>query len=220
MLNSRFHIIIADNQFLIIEALQKVIHDEFPDINCILAESKHRLIKALAVQPMSLVILDYINLAFENVAELKRLVLTDNKTELLLLVNSLKRSELIDFSIVGIKNILLKNADRDELVTGIKSAMSGKKYYCQEVLDMFSEIHNGKSATRDIVSLTYSEVEIVKAIAEGYTTKQIAVKKFISHHTVMTHRKNIFRKLAVNNASELVMFAIRSGIIEAIDYQI
>jgi DNA-binding NarL/FixJ family response regulator len=220
MLNSRFHIIIADNQFLITEALQKVIHDEFPDTNCILAGSKHGLIKALAVQPISLVIMDYINLAFENVAEIKRQVLTDNKTEVLLLVNSLQRNELIDLSAVGIKNILLKNSDRNELVMGIKSAMSGKKYYCQEVLDMFSEIHNDKPAARENGSLTYSEVEIVKAIAEGYTTKQIAAKKFISHHTVMTHRKNIFRKLAVKNASELVMFAIRSGIIEAIDYQI
>jgi DNA-binding NarL/FixJ family response regulator len=220
MLNSRFHIIIADNQFLITETLQKVIHDEFPDINCILADNKNRLIKALAVQPISLVIMDYINLAFENADEIKRQVLTNNKTKVLLLVNSLQRNELIDLSAAGIKNILLKNSDRYELITGIKSAMSGKKYYCQEVLDLFSDIHDGKPVTRDNGSLTYSEVEIVKAIAEGYTTKQIAAKKFISHHTVMTHRKNIFRKLAVNNASELVMFAIRSGIIEAVDYQI
>ncbi len=68
--------------------------------------------------------------------------------------------------------------------------------------------------------LTASEIEIVKLIAEGMTTKEIASRKNVSFHTIMTHRKNIFRKARVNNASELVMFAIRAGIIDTIEYQI
>jgi DNA-binding NarL/FixJ family response regulator len=57
-------------------------------------------------------------------------------------------------------------------------------------------------------------------IAEGMTTKQIAASKSISFHTVMTHRKNIFRKLGVNSSSELIMFAIKAGWIDNIEYYI
>jgi len=60
----------------------------------------------------------------------------------------------------------------------------------------------------------------VKLIAEGLTTKEIANRKHLSFHTVNTHRKNIFRKLNVSNTSELIMFAIKSGWIENIEYYI
>ena len=68
--------------------------------------------------------------------------------------------------------------------------------------------------------MTVSEIEIVKMIANGLTTKEIASKRNISHHTVNTHRKNIFRKLEVTNASELIILAIKSGWIDNIEYYI
>lgn len=220
MQNHENQIIIADTRFLITESLEKILLDEFRIKSCVLVRNKAELLYALASHPVSLLIIDYNHIDFEGIPEIKKLVLQTYEVAILALVESVKKNELIELNAIGIKNILLKNADREELVAGIKSALSGKKYYCQEVLDLFSEIHLHKPVLRDQVNLTISEIEIIKAIAEGATTKQIAAKKFISYHTVMTHRKNIFRKLAINNVSELVMFAIRSGIVEAIDYQI
>jgi len=52
----------------------------------------------------------------------------------------------------------------------------------------------------------------------GYTTKEIAAKKFISFHTVNTHRKNIFRKLGINNLHEATKYAMRAGIIDMAEY--
>ncbi|MBI5008743.1 MAG: response regulator transcription factor [Bacteroidia bacterium] len=68
--------------------------------------------------------------------------------------------------------------------------------------------------------LTPSEMEIVRLISEGLTTKEIASRKNISFHTVITHRKNIFRKLGVSSVSELIMYAIKSGWINMIEYHI
>ena len=68
--------------------------------------------------------------------------------------------------------------------------------------------------------LTDSEMEIVRLIAEGLTTKEIASRKYISFHTVITHRKNIFRKLGVSSVSELIMYAIKAGWINMIEYHI
>ena len=58
-------------------------------------------------------------------------------------------------------------------------------------------------------------MEIIKLIAEGNTTKDIAQKLFLSFHTITTHRKNIFRRLKLRSSSELILYAIKQGIINA-----
>ena len=68
--------------------------------------------------------------------------------------------------------------------------------------------------------LTTTEMEIVKAIAQGKTTKEIAAERFSSVHTVTTHRKNIFRKLGINTAHEAVKFALRAGLIDPSEFYI
>ena len=75
-----------------------------------------------------------------------------------------------------------------------------------------------KYALEEPKNLTASEIEIVKLIADGKTTKEIAAHKSISIHTVNTHRKNIFRKLGVTNVSELIIQAIKAGWINNIEY--
>ena len=68
--------------------------------------------------------------------------------------------------------------------------------------------------------LTTTEMEIVKAIALGKTTKEIAAERFLSIHTVTTHRKNIFRKLSINTAHEVVKYALRAGLIDSSEFYI
>mgnify|MGYP002622552302 CR=1 FL=1 len=68
--------------------------------------------------------------------------------------------------------------------------------------------------------LTKTELQILKEIALGKTTKEIALEKFVSFHTVNTHRKNIFRKLGVNNVHDAVKYALRAGIVDLMEYYI
>ena len=68
--------------------------------------------------------------------------------------------------------------------------------------------------------LTATETEIVKAIAQGKTTKEIATERFSSVHTITTHRKNIFRKLGINTAHEVVKYALSAGLIDSSEFYI
>ena len=68
--------------------------------------------------------------------------------------------------------------------------------------------------------LTATETEIVKAIAQGKTTKEIANERFSSVHTITTHRKNIFRKLGINTAHEVVKYALRAGLVDSSEFYI
>ena len=75
-------------------------------------------------------------------------------------------------------------------------------------------------AGTDREQLTKTELQILKEIALGKTTKEIALEKFVSFHTVNTHRKNIFRKLWVNNVHDAVKYALRAGIVDLMEYYI
>lgn len=61
---------------------------------------------------------------------------------------------------------------------------------------------------------------ILKEIALGKTTKEIAAEKNLSFHTINSHRKNIFRKLGVNNVHEAIKYAMRAGIVDLAEYYI
>ena len=76
------------------------------------------------------------------------------------------------------------------------------------------------SHSSEDVKLTPTELEILKDIALGMTTREIAEKRFSSFHTVNTHRKNIFRKIGVNTVHEATRYALRAGLVDAAEYYI
>jgi len=126
----------------------------------------------------------------------------------------------LELNNLGINNIILKTAGREEILEALAATLKGKKYYSNELLDLLFDPGEKKSTNEETGQLTVSEMEIVRLIAEGLTTKEIAARKYISFHTVITHRKNIFRKLGVSSVSELIMYALKSGWINLIEYHI
>jgi DNA-binding NarL/FixJ family response regulator len=211
-------VLIADNQFLITETLVGFIRQTFQWNVIRVVDNKHDLRGEIG-KPVSLLIMDYNCMDFDGVPEIQS-ILSNSRIPVLILTNTITKAELAELNAIGIRNILFKSVDREELKTALEMTVKGRKYVCQEVMDMLVEPHESRKSLYENTSLTGSETEIVRLIAEGLTTKEIALRKHISSHTVMTHRKNIFRKLKVNNASELVMYAIRSGIIDTIEYHI
>jgi DNA-binding NarL/FixJ family response regulator len=215
-----YQFIIADTQFLALEALQKFLFDEFLIRVKRVVCNKHDLFSELENEPNAVLIVDHNQIDFDDLSEMLKLLQTYNAQKVIVLTNSLSIIELSELVASGIKVILFKTAGREEFKNAVESVLKGKKYYSGEVLDMLTEMRYDKGPLHGNISLTHAEIEIVRAIAEGFTTKQIAVNRYISYHTVMTHRKNIFRKLSVKNVSELVMYAIRNGIIDTAEYHI
>jgi DNA-binding NarL/FixJ family response regulator len=165
-------------------------------------------------------IVDYSLLDFEGFEDLNAIKKRHPSLTILILTSNITRNEITEFNKLYINNILDKNADKEEFFSCIEAALKGKKYYSSSILDMILETKDRSGTTDEAFHLTSSEIEIVRLIAQGLTTKEIARLKFLSSHTIMTHRKNILRKLGVSNASELIMYAIRNGIIDTIEYHI
>jgi DNA-binding NarL/FixJ family response regulator len=214
---SSYKIIIADTQFLITEALKSLLsNDERFSVTDVY--SKFELQKVIENEFQGLLITDIELFDFDEFEDFKQIKLKFPGLAVLILTNSINKTEFTELTKIGIKNIIYKTADREEFFAAIDATIKGKKYYAEKILDMLLEQGEGKSIPEEPTHLTSSEIEIVRLIAGGMTTKEIAEKKCISFHTVNTHRKNIFRKLNVSNASELIMHAIRAGWIDNIEY--
>jgi DNA-binding NarL/FixJ family response regulator len=213
-------IILADNQFLIVRSLSEILREKMHLIVNQVINTRSELEHAIMNRTVSLLIIDINHFDFDGISDLRKTLSLNMSMPVLILTNSLTRNELTELNAIGMKNILFKTTTEEELLTAIKLALQGKKHHGQEVIDVMMESAENKRLVHENTSLTGSEIEIVRLIAEGLTTKEIASRKHVSFHTIMTHRKNIFRKLKVNNASELVMYAIRNGVIDTLEYQI
>jgi DNA-binding NarL/FixJ family response regulator len=178
------------------------------------------LLKVLDKEPCELLITDFALFDYDNIEDIQKVKQKYPALSVLILTNSAGKSEFAELSKIGIKNIIYKTADRNEILSAIDASLKGKKYYSEEILDLILEQNENKSVYEAPTHLTTSEIEIIRLIASGLTTKEIALKKNISFHTVNTHRKNIFRKMGVTNASEMIMNAIKAGWIDNIEYYI
>ena len=218
-MNSSSHkLIIADSQFLIVESLKVLIENDLRFSLLSTCKTQCELFKILRNESCDVLITDMALLDYNGVSDLQKIKQKFPELAILILTNSISKVEFTELSKIGIKNIIYKTADREEVLMALDSILKGKKYYSEEILDMIIEISDSKNVPVENIHLTSSEIEIVRLIAGGMTTKEIAEKKNISFHTVNTHRKNIFRKLSVSNTSELIIHAIKSGWIDNIEY--
>ena len=210
-------IIIADTQYLIVTALKSILDNNEGTIAEVV-NTPSELHKALENDTCQLIITDHLLFDFNHPDGLQEIKRKFPTITILIMTNSVSKPEFTELTKIGIRNIIYKTADLDEILAAIELAIKGKKYYCEEILDMIIEMGESKVNNDEPSHLTSSEIEIVRLIAGGLTTKEIANQKNISFHTVNTHRKNIFRKMGVSNASELIMHAIRAGWIDNIEY--
>lgn len=210
-------IIIADRQDITQAGLLHICHDMNLPIGSV-AYDKRELTEALSEQPESVVVLDYTLFDIQDV------------TELLVLGERFDTAQWIMFSedlSIGLVKMLLGNSPRfgilfkesslAEIQEALRKAVSHQRYICHRMTEMLLAPMSHHDET---TPLTKTETEILKDIALGFTTKEIAEKRFSSFHTVNTHRKNIFRKIHVNNVHEATKYALRAGMIDSAEYYI
>lgn len=115
-------------------------------------------------------------------------------------------------------SVVFKDGPLQELREALQAASRHNRYISQRALEVIISQQQDDDEQPSV--LTATETEIVKAIAQGKTTKEIASERFSSIHTITTHRKNIFRKLGVNTAHEVVKYALRAGLIDSSEFYI
>jgi two-component system response regulator NreC len=115
----------------------------------------------------------------------------------------------------GASGYLLKDCAFDELALAIRTVVAGKTYLSPSISGVVVDdyLHRlSKADFSDSEVLTDREREVLQLLAEGKSTKQIALKLHISVKTVETHRRQIMNKLDIHTVAELTKYAIRKGL--------
>ena len=111
----------------------------------------------------------------------------------------------------GADGYLLKDADEEELKTAIQEVYEGKKYFKNKISDLIVANLSGEQSPETLLS--EREIQIVRLVAEGKITKEIAEQLYVSVRTVETHRSRIMRKMGVANTAEMIRMAYKKKLI-------
>ena len=209
--------IIADNQELTGYALQSLLkRDEGSAI--FRAVDRAGLIELLKEHEDAVVFLDYTLFDFSDEDQLLIVAERFSLSEWILISDELTPQFIrrVVYSSHQF-SVVFKDGPMSEIREALQAVNRHSRYLSQRALESII-IQQQEEEKPDI--LTATETEIVKAIALGKTTKEIAAERFSSIHTVTTHRKNIFRKLGINTAHEAVKYALRAGLIDASEFYI
>lgn len=112
----------------------------------------------------------------------------------------------------GINGFISKNATMKELFIAINYIEEGAEYFGKDISKIIRDIKVAKKDGKE--QFTERENEIISLCSEGLTAKEIADRMNINVATVNTHKNNIFKKLGINNSVELVIYALKNGIIK------
>jgi DNA-binding NarL/FixJ family response regulator len=113
---------------------------------------------------------------------------------------------------IGARGYVTKNSSREEMVKAILEVQAGNKYICEEVKNIISEQLLEETQAPSINLLSEREIQVIKLIKQGSSSKEISAELNISLKTVEVHRHNILKKLNLKNTASLVNFINNSAI--------
>ena len=205
--------IIADNQELTRFALESLLQKD-EESAVYRAFDKAGLVALLKEHESAVVLLDYTLFDFADEDQLLIIAERFNLSDWILISDELTPQFIrrVVYSSHQF-SVVFKDGPLNEVREALRSVERHNRYLSQRALETIITQQQEEEDKSDSI-LTQTESEIVKAIAQGKTTKEIAAERFSSIHTVTTHRKNIFRKLGINTAHEAVKYALRAGLID------
>jgi DNA-binding NarL/FixJ family response regulator len=210
--------IIADNQELTQFALESLLKKDEENV-VYRAFDKARLVELLKEHENAVVLLDYTLFDFADEDQLLIIAERFNLSDWILISDELTSQFLrrVVYSSHQF-SVVYKDGPLSEVRDALSAVNRHTRYLSQRALETIITQQQQEEETPSI--LTTTEMEIVKSIALGKTTKEIAAERFSSIHTITTHRKNIFRKLGINTAHEAVKYALRAGLIDPSEFYI
>jgi DNA-binding NarL/FixJ family response regulator len=204
-MNDTVSIYIADDHPIVVDGLKEILKARPNLVVKGVAHDGQQLIDLIKSSPVDLVVLD-INMPKLNGIQCARWIKENYPSIKIIILTMYPEKTYIDQLLkAGADGCLLKSRGSSDLLEAIDRVTLGKSYF--DWITKFKEEQRPKNG-----NLSDREIEIIKLIIDGKSSSEIAEILFISEETVKTHRKNIFKKLNVHHVTELMTFAINSGL--------
>ena len=209
----RPRVLLADDHLLVAEALKSLLTPEFDLVGVV--EDGRALIDAAGRLRPDVIVADITMPHLNGIDALIRLRQDGDKVPVVFLTMHRDVAFARRALEAGASGFVLKHSASVELITALHAALGGKTYLTPQLAgEVLEAMRQGPAQGSDpAASLTLRQREVLQLLAEGRSTKQIALHLGLSAKTVETHRMQVMKKLDIHSIAGLTRFAIREGLV-------
>jgi two-component system response regulator NreC len=215
---AQIRIVLADDHTIIRSGL-KLLLEQQPDFKVVAeAEDGRQAVQLVSRHHPDVVILDIGMPQLNGIEATRQIVAQEGHPNVVILSMHSDESYVLRALKAGARAYILKNAAEADLIRAVQAVSEGKSFFSPVISKMLLEDYVRQVREKEVEDsydlLTPREREILQLIAEGKTNKEIASLLDLSPHTIETHRGNILVKLNLHSVPELILYAVRKGIIQ------
>jgi two-component system, NarL family, response regulator NreC len=216
---AKLRIVLGDDHTLVRQGLRKILEESGEwEVVAEAGDGREAVRQVLALRP-DVVLLDIGMPLLNGIESTRQIVRRHPEIRVLILSMHADEPYIIKALQAGAKGYLLKDSADTDLIRGVADVAAGKSFFSPAVAKVMLDDYVRHLADKGISdrydALSEREREIFQLIAEGHSNKDIAEVLWISPATVETHRAHIFQKLDLHNTAEVVLYAVRRGIISS-----
>ncbi|HEY5617629.1 MAG TPA: response regulator transcription factor [Vicinamibacterales bacterium] len=214
---ARLRILLADDHTVVRQGLRKVL-EESPDWEVVAeaGDGREAVRKAEELKP-DVAIIDIAMPLLNGIEATRQIVKRSPSTRILVLTMHSDEAYVNQILQAGATGYLLKDSADVDLIQAVSAVSKGRSFFSPAIARVMLDDYTRQLADRGITdryeSLSEREREIFQLVAEGKANKEIAAILSISPSTVETHRARIMEKLDLHSAAEIVLYAVRRGVI-------
>jgi DNA-binding NarL/FixJ family response regulator len=220
-MKNKIRIVIADDHQIFIEGIKSLIKDS--DKVALVGEAKDGEMLMQVVQSKSpdVVLMDVSMPKVNGIEATRKIKSQFPEMKILGLTMYDDATSISEMMKAGASGYMLKTTGKSELISAISRVQQGEKYLSNEVSMKLIEQMFDENAKEEVprtsrkAEITKRELDIIRLIANEMTNAEIAQKLNNSPMTIITHRKNLLRKLGVKNTAGLVKYAVQNGLLES-----
>jgi DNA-binding NarL/FixJ family response regulator len=212
-------VLIADDHAIVREGIGMILAP-YDDIEVVgeAADGSEAIDKVRELSP-NVVLMDIAMPGLGGLEATLEILRTEPQCRILVLTQYDDAEYIYRFLKVGASGYVLKKAVGADLVSAIRAVSQGKSFLDSSIADKVIKdyLDQSRIAEHEILydKLSDREKQVLKLIAEGQTSRQIADVLCLSIKTIMTHRTNLMEKLGMHNRADLIKYAIRKGLVSA-----
>lgn len=213
----KLRLLIGDDHTLIRQGLRKILEEQ-PQWNVVAeaGDGRSAVQQTLSLQP-DVAVLDIGMPLLNGIEATRQIVRRRPGSRILMLSMHANEAYITQALQAGARGYLLKDSVSADLIHGVEAVAAGKSFFSPAVSKVMLDDYVRRLADKGIVdrfdSLSEREREVLQLVAEGHSNKEIADLLSVSPTTVETHRAHILQKLDLHNTAELVLYAVRRGVI-------
>ena len=210
-------ILLADDHTVVRDGLRALLEKQ-PDMTVVAEASDGRdSIRLAEEQSPDVVVMDIGMPSLNGIEATRRILAANPRTAVVMLSMHQDESYVLRSLKAGAKGYLLKDSLRGDVIDAIRAVAQGRSFLTRKVRLMLQEDYVRQMESRGLEDsydlLTDREREVLHMVAEGKSNKEVAGLLNISPTTVETHRAHILQKLSIHSVPELILYAVRKGIV-------